>query len=96
MLAKFLLIAAVASVTGYVRQPLTQHRTRQQRQSSFSLSSFQSEIVGAIMNSPLYGPIVSKARDTMVKTAESVGIDWTDKLKALMAATDWKQVPICL
>ncbi|KAJ1409868.1 S-adenosyl-L-methionine-dependent methyltransferase [Ochromonadaceae sp. CCMP2298] len=64
-------------------------RIAKTRQSS--LSGFQAEIVGAVMSSPLYGPIVSQARNTMVKTAESVGIDWTVKLTALLAATDWEK-----
>eukprot|EP00601_Ochromonadales_sp_CCMP2298_P036195 CAMPEP_0173369896 /NCGR_PEP_ID=MMETSP1144-20121109/26357_1 /TAXON_ID=483371 /ORGANISM="non described non described, Strain CCMP2298" /LENGTH=353 /DNA_ID=CAMNT_0014321331 /DNA_START=115 /DNA_END=1177 /DNA_ORIENTATION=+ len=78
-----LLIAAVAMVNGFV------DRIAKTRQSS--LSGFQAEIVGAVMSSPLYGPIVSQARNTMVKTAESVGIDWTVKLTALLAATDWEK-----
>ena len=40
-------------------------------------------LVNAVMRSPLYYPIVSKARETMISTAESVGIDWRKKCDLL-------------
>jgi ubiquinone/menaquinone biosynthesis C-methylase UbiE len=52
--------------------------------------SLGSAIVEAVMRSPLYTPIVSIARDTMVKTATSAGLDWEGKARLLTAAVpDW-------
>lgn len=42
--------------------------------------SIQSSIISSIMDSPLYIPIVNIARNTMVKTAEKIGIDWQNKV----------------
>jgi hypothetical protein len=47
--------------------------------------------VNALIKSPLYTPIVAMARDTMIKTAASVGVDWKGKALALRQANpDWK------
>ena len=46
--------------------------------------------VNALLNSPLYTPIVSMAKDTMIKTAASVGLDWKGKAKSLrLANPNW-------
>ena len=48
--------------------------------------------VNALINSPLYTPIVKIARNTMVKTATSVGVDWTGKSSLLREAQPWDQL----
>ena len=46
--------------------------------------------VNALINSPLYTPIVSMAKSTMIKTAATVGIDWKGKAKSLrLANPNW-------
>lgn len=40
-------------------------------------------LVNLVMKSPLYYPIVNNARQTMVKTAEDAGIDWTTKAESM-------------
>ena len=42
--------------------------------------------VNALIKSPLYTPIVAMARDTMIKTAASVGVDWKGKALGLREA----------
>jgi ubiquinone/menaquinone biosynthesis C-methylase UbiE len=53
-------------------------------------SSFAEKVVNAIMSSPLYTPIVKVARSTMVKTAESVGLEWKSIADGLLSINDWK------
>ena len=49
--------------------------------------------VNALIKSPLYTPIVAMARDTMIKTAASVGVDWKGKALALRRANpDWNSL----
>ena len=36
-----------------------------------------------VMKSPLYYPIVNNARQTMVKTAEEAGIEWTKTVDSM-------------
>jgi ubiquinone/menaquinone biosynthesis C-methylase UbiE len=48
--------------------------------------------VNAVMKSPLYFPIVNKARETMVTTAESAGIDWSGKYQLLREKLDAAQI----
>jgi len=43
------------------------------------------------MDSPLYYPIVGLAKQTMLKTAESSGIDWKKFSSNLKEAKDWKK-----
>ena len=52
-------------------------------------TNLASKVVSAIMNSPLYGPIVGAARDTMVKTAIKSGIDWQGYANKMEAAANW-------
>ena len=54
-----------------------------------STTTIAEAVVGAIMSSPLYKPIVKQARSTMVKTANSVGIKWEKIAKGMMGANDW-------
>lgn len=54
------------------------------------LWGFQSDLVGAIMETPLYTPIVNTARSTIVRSAESIGVDWRKKVKQVLASSDWK------
>ena len=44
--------------------------------------------MNAVMKSPLYYPIVGKARETMISTAESAGIDWREKYITLKDKLD--------
>ena len=44
------------------------------------------KIVDAVMGSPLYYHIVKQARYTMIKTAESVGVDWKKLKLALLSS----------
>ena len=46
-------------------------------------SSFGATVVSSILKSPLYTPIVSLARNTMVKTAQNAGLDWPGKAARL-------------
>lgn len=47
-------------------------------------------LVNALIKSPLYAPIVSIAKNTMRKTAASIGIDWKAKANSLrLANSDW-------
>jgi hypothetical protein len=46
-------------------------------------------VVNALIASPLYTPIVAMARNTMIKTAASVGVDWKGKALLLRQANDW-------
>ena len=46
--------------------------------------------VNALINSPLYTPIVKIARNMMVKTATNVGVDWTGKSSLLREAKPWE------
>ena len=47
--------------------------------------------VNALIKSPLYTPIVALARNTMIKTAASVGVDWKGKALSLREInTDWQ------
>ena len=52
-------------------------------------ASLAETMVGAIMRSPLYDPIVKQARNTMVKTATSVGIEWERIAETMVKANDW-------
>ena len=54
-----------------------------------STASLAEMVVGAIMSSPLYEPIVKQARSTMVKTATSVGIEWEKIAEKMTRAKDW-------
>jgi hypothetical protein len=50
-------------------------------------------VVNALIASPLYTPIVSMARNTMIKTAASVGVDWKGKALSLRQANpNWDSV----
>ena len=42
------------------------------------------------MRSPLYGTIVQQARNTMVKTAKSIGLDWEKIAETLRSNNDWE------
>lgn len=47
--------------------------------------------VNALIKSPLYTPIVAMARNTMIKTAASVGVDWKGKALSLREInSDWQ------
>lgn len=52
-------------------------------------SSLSSILVNKLINSPLYGPIISIARNTMIKTAEDAGIEWTSTVLKLKASQNW-------
>lgn len=50
-------------------------------------------VVNALISSPLYTPIVAMARNTMIKTAASVGVDWKGKALSLRQANpNWDSV----
>jgi hypothetical protein len=50
-------------------------------------------VVNALIASPLYTPIVAMARNTMIKTAASVGVDWKGKALSLRQANpNWDSV----
>ena len=56
-------------------------------------SSWINSAVTSALRSPLARPIVNAARNTMVKTATSVGVDWTGKAAMLTSARpDWDAV----
>lgn len=55
------------------------------------LSDFSTQVVSAIMQSPLYKPIVNIARKTMVKSATSVGVDW-DGILLKMRSFSWQEM----
>ena len=46
-------------------------------------------LVDALMSSPLRRPITAFARDSMIKTAQKVGIDWPAYKEAIRGANDW-------
>ena len=47
-------------------------------------------LVNALIKSPLYAPIVTMAKNTMKKTALSIGIDWKEKANSLRKAnSNW-------
>ena len=59
-----------------------------------SSAGFGSSLVNLIMKSPLYYPIVTNARSTMVKTAEAIGIEWTktaELLKSKLEQVDFEE-----
>ena len=56
-------------------------------------SSWINSAVTSALRSPLARPIVNAARNTMVKTATSVGVDWMGKAAMLTSARpDWDAV----
>jgi ubiquinone/menaquinone biosynthesis C-methylase UbiE len=59
------------------------------KDSKFDLSAI---VVNALIDSPLYTPIVAQARKTMVKTATSVGVDWEGKYDLIKQAKPWAEV----
>lgn len=65
--------------------------TRVLKTSQSRLGGFQSDLVGAIMETPLYTPIVNTARSTIVRSAESIGVDWRKKVKQVLASSDWNE-----
>lgn len=60
-----------------------------QQSTTPATTSLAETVVGAIMSSPLYTPIVKQARSTMVKTATSVGIEWERIAEKMTQAKDW-------
>jgi ubiquinone/menaquinone biosynthesis C-methylase UbiE len=43
------------------------------------------------MDTPLYVPIVGQARKTIVRSAESVGVDWRRKMRQVLQASNWDE-----
>jgi hypothetical protein len=92
MLFLFLLtLMIVAEVAGYriVAYPGNRHLRHTLLSGSLEVT-WPEKIVRGIMDSPLYTPIVKLARSTMVKTAESVGIEWGEIVEGMVASNDWE------
>jgi ubiquinone/menaquinone biosynthesis C-methylase UbiE len=78
------------SVDGYLDRKFGGLR-RHAKTPPSSLFGIQSDIVGAIMETPLYIPIVKQARQIIVRSAESVGVDWRKKLRQVLQAANWDE-----
>lgn len=57
-------------------------------------SSWSSILVNNILKSPLYGPIIGIARNTMIKTAEDAGIKWTVTASKLKESENWDRLVV--
>jgi ubiquinone/menaquinone biosynthesis C-methylase UbiE len=54
--------------------------------------NFQLKIADTIIASPFFKPVISIAKNTMISTAESCGINWREKSSMLLKQTNWKTI----
>ena len=66
-------------------------RVRSDSNEKSDAADWSTLFVNALIKSPLYTPIVAMARNTMIKTAASVGVDWKGKALSLREInSDWQ------
>lgn len=88
-----IMIMTIMTMTNGYRHSWNRVSTKTSRilSSSADEYGFSDVIVSALLNSPLYNPIVNTAKNTMVKAAQTAGVDWMGNLTYLSqtASINW-------